>query len=165
MASFEHLRHKPATDLPQPRDFVLVCPALKSRVNLSRIVRAAGCFGIRHVIAGRPYTLDPDIVRDAMDYVTVEGRQSIPPVLKKLKQQGYALIGLEQTTDSISLFEFSFPKKMALVLGHERLGIAAESLALLDGVAEIPVYGKPLSFNVATAATMGLYEYCRQHAP
>jgi tRNA G18 (ribose-2'-O)-methylase SpoU len=35
-------------------------------------------------------------------------------------------------------------------------------LPLLDKVVEIPVYGLPHSYNVATATTMALYEYCRQ---
>jgi tRNA G18 (ribose-2'-O)-methylase SpoU len=33
----------------------------------------------------------------------------------------------------------------------------------LDDVIEIPVYGQPYSFNVATATTMAVYEYCRQY--
>jgi tRNA G18 (ribose-2'-O)-methylase SpoU len=50
-----------------------------------------------------------------------------------------------------------------LVIGHERLGITEDVLALLDHVVEIPVYGLPLAYNVATATSMALYEYCRQH--
>ena len=36
-------------------------------------------------------------------------------------------------------------------------------LKLLDDVVEIPVWGMPYSYNVATATTMALYEYCRQY--
>jgi tRNA G18 (ribose-2'-O)-methylase SpoU len=36
-------------------------------------------------------------------------------------------------------------------------------LNVLDDVIEIPVYGQPYSFNVATATTMAVYEYCRQY--
>ena len=35
-------------------------------------------------------------------------------------------------------------------------------LRMLDDVVEIPVYGLPHSYNVATATAMALYEYCRQ---
>ena len=71
-------------------------------------------------------------------------------------------MGLEQATGSLNIHEFSFPRKTVLVLGHERLGITEENLRLLDAVVEIPVYGKPDSYNVATAAAMAMYEYCRQ---
>lgn len=162
MARFEHLRHKPPSELSSVRELVLVCPSLKSRVNLSRLVRLAGCFGIPRVIACRPFSLDSDITRDATECVEIESRGAMVPVLKRLKESGYHIVGLEQTTHSTSLFDFQFPRKTALLLGHERIGIPKEQLAFVDAVIEIPVYGKPLSFNVATAGTMAVYEYCRQ---
>ncbi len=90
-------------------------------------------------------------------------KNSLPPVLKKLKEEGYTLVGLEQTTNSTRLSDYSFPKKAALVVGSEREGLSDECLALLDAVVEIPVWGMPYSYNVATATSMALYEYCRQY--
>ena len=84
------------------------------------------------------------------------------PTLKKLKEQGYPLVGLEQTTNSVLLHEYQFPRKAALVIGSERDGIADDALALLDAVVEIPVWGLPYSYNAATSAIIALYEYCRQ---
>ena len=162
MPRFEHQRHKPPTELNSARELVLVCPSLKSRVNLSRIVRAAGCFGVQRVIACRPFTIDNTIARAATEFVQIESRGALVPVLKRLKDDGYQIVGLEQTTNSQSLPEFSFPKRTALLVGHERLGIPEDQLAIVDSVVEIPVYGQPFSFNVATATTMALYEYCRQ---
>jgi tRNA G18 (ribose-2'-O)-methylase SpoU len=83
--------------------------------------------------------------------------------VRELKAEGYELIGLEQSSDSRSLHEFDFPRRAVLVLGHERTGMEADLLAAMDRVVEIPVWGKPFSYNVATAAAMALYEYCRQH--
>lgn len=162
MPRFEHQRHKPPTELQRIRELVIVCPSLKSRVNLSRIVRAAGCFGVRRVIACRPFTVDADIARAAADYVEVESRGALVPVLKRLKEDGYGIVALEQTTNSTVLPDFQFQRRTALLIGHERLGIPQEQLALVNAVVEIPVFGQPSSFNVATATTMALYEYCRQ---
>jgi tRNA G18 (ribose-2'-O)-methylase SpoU len=72
-------------------------------------------------------------------------------------------VGLEQTTNSVCLFDYSFPLKTALVIGAEREGLSQAELDRLDAVVEIPVYGQPFSYNVATATTMAVYEYCRQH--
>jgi tRNA G18 (ribose-2'-O)-methylase SpoU len=47
-------------------------------------------------------------------------------------------------------------------VGNERTGLDAPSLALVDYVVEIPVFGLPYSHNVATATAIALYEYCRQ---
>lgn len=163
MPHFEHLRHKPPSLLERPRELIVASPPLRSNVNLSRIVRLAGCCGVTRIIAAGNAKIDPEIARDAIEAVTVETRRSLAPVLKKLKdEQGYQLIGLEQTTDSENLFEARLPRRMVLVIGHERNGIADDILALLDRTIEIPVFGQPFSYNVATATTMALYEYCRQ---
>ena len=72
-------------------------------------------------------------------------------------------MGLEQTSNSESLYSASFVCKTALVVGNERMGLESTVLELLDRVVEIPVFGLPYSFNVATASAMALYEYCRQY--
>ncbi len=162
MPRFVHVRHKPPVELTRPRELIVACPPMQSHVNLSRIVRVAGCCGVAKVIACGHAKVDRKIARDGADAVVVEVHRSLPPVLKKLKADGYRLVGLEQTTNSESLYTFRFDRRTALVVGHERHGLTDEVLELLEHVVEIPVYGLPYSYNVATAATMALYEYCRQ---
>ena len=91
-----------------------------------------------------------------------EVRRSLRPVLQKLRNEGYPLIGLEQTTNSQDIHQFKFPSKCVLIIGHERKGIVDDVLEILDQTIEIPVWGEPFSYNAATAASMALYEYCRQ---
>ncbi len=158
----EQVRHQAFTKLERPRELVLVCPDFKSNVNLSRIVRLAGCCAIEKIIASGNGKIDPTIARDAMTHVAIERRRSLLPVLKKLKADGYRLVGLEQTDRSTLIHDFSFPRRTALVIGHERLGIADDQLSSLDDIIELPVYGLPYSLNVVTATTMAVYEYCKQ---
>lgn len=160
--SFEHLRHKPPTELKREREIVIAMPPMRSNINVSRIVRAAGVSGIRKVIACGSPKLDRKIARDGAEEVSVETPRTLIPVLKKLRADGFQLIGLEQATNSQSLYEFQFPRKAVLVIGHERNGISPEELLLMDAVVEIPVYGLPYSHNAATSACIAMYEYCRQ---
>ncbi|XZE17539.1 TrmH family RNA methyltransferase [Pirellulaceae bacterium SH449] len=161
---FEHIRHKPPLELLNPRGIVLVLAPMRSNVNLSRIVRLAGCFGITRVIQCGQGRVDREIARDAANVVEVIQRRTLPPVLEQLGAEGYQRVGLEQTTNSESLYTFQFVEKTALVIGSEREGLSQEELNLLDRVVEIPVYGQPHSYNVATAATMAVYEYCKQNS-
>jgi tRNA G18 (ribose-2'-O)-methylase SpoU len=162
MGEYIHQRHKSPVELDRPRELVVVCAPLRSNVNLSRIVRAAGCCGIRRVIAcGTPKVVEK-IARDGAETVALEVHRSLIPVLKELRQVGYQLVGLEQASNSKSLHAFDFDRKTALVVGNERQGLTEEELALMHHVVEIPVYGLPYSYNVATAAAIALYEYCRQ---
>ena len=94
---------------------ILACPQFRSAVNLSRIVRLAGCAGIeRMVVCGRT-KVDPRIARDGADHVELERRNSLPPVLRKLKASGACIVGLEQTDDSHSLFDYTFARNTVLV--------------------------------------------------
>jgi tRNA G18 (ribose-2'-O)-methylase SpoU len=159
---FEHIRHKPPQKLLRERELLIACSPLRSHVNLSTIIRTAGCCGVREVIATGNAKLIGRIARAGAEYVVLTTRNTLPPVLKKLKQEGYSLVGLEQTTHSTPLSAYSFAAKTALVIGSEREGLSDECLALLDAVVEIPVWGMPFSYNVATATSMAMYEYCRQ---
>jgi tRNA G18 (ribose-2'-O)-methylase SpoU len=135
---------------------------MRSNVNLSNIVRTAGCCGITRLIACGSPRIDKTIARDGADQVQIEIHRTLAPVLKELKADGYTLVGLEQTTNSISLHEYRFLRRTALVIGNERLGLTDEELRLVDNIVEIPVWGLPYAYNVANATAMALYEYCKQ---
>jgi tRNA G18 (ribose-2'-O)-methylase SpoU len=156
-------RHRPPMELDRPRGLVVACPPMRSNVNLSRIVRAASCCGVRRLICCGNAKVLTEISRETGDSIHIETHRTLPPVLKRLREEGYPLLGLEQTTGSRSLFEFPFPRKAVLVVGNERLGIEDEILRMLDHTLEIPVYGLPYAHNAATATAMALFEYCRQY--
>jgi tRNA G18 (ribose-2'-O)-methylase SpoU len=162
MADFAHERHKPPRDLARPRDLVIVCAPMRSNINLSRIARVAACCGLTRMICSGPARLSRNIARDAADTIQMESHRTLPHMLDKLREEKYRLVGLEQTTNSKDLHHYSFARRTALVIGNERTGLTDDILTMLDDVVEIPVWGLPYSYNVATAATMMLYEYCKQ---
>ena len=104
----------------------------------------------------------PPVLR-GIDLEIEQHRTLAPELLKKWKEKGWRIVGLEQTNDSYWLHEYAFPEKTLLVVGNERLGIEPEILKCLDDVVEIPMYGLPFSHNAATATAIAMYEYCRQH--
>ena len=162
MADFVHERHKPLQELAQPRELVVVCAPMRSNINLSRIARAAGCCGVTRLICCGPGKLDRKIARDAADTLQIESHRTLAPVLDKLREEGHRLVGLEQTSNSKTLHDYQFVRRTALIIGNERTGLTDDLLTKLDDVVEIPVWGLPFSYNVATATAMTLYEFCRQ---
>ncbi len=160
---YEHLRHKPPRKLAEPRPLLVVCAPLRSKVNLSRIARAASCCGVERIVCTGQAKLDKRIARDGAATLAIETHRTLPPMLEQLRGEGYRLVGLEQTTNSADLHSYAFQCRTALVIGNERTGLTPELLKLLDDVVEIPVWGMPYSYNVATATAMALYEYCRQY--
>jgi tRNA G18 (ribose-2'-O)-methylase SpoU len=163
MPEFAHERHKSPQPLSRPRELVVVCAPMRSNVNLSRIARMASCCGLARIVCTGPAKLERKIARDGADTLRLEIHRTLPPVLEALRADGYRLVGLEQASNSQNLHHYQFNRRTALVIGNERIGLTADLLRRLNDVVEIPVWGLPYSYNVATAATMALYEYCRQY--
>ena len=164
---YEHERHKPPAPLVRERELVVACPPMRSNVNLSRIVRAAACCGVRTLICCGNANVIGKIARDSLAPenpagLTVEVHRTLAPALARRRDEGYQLVALEQTTGSQCLYTFPFQRRTVLVVGNERLGLEPDVLRLVHHVVEIPVYGLPYAHNVATAAAMALYEFCRQ---
>jgi tRNA G18 (ribose-2'-O)-methylase SpoU len=141
---------------------LVVCPPFRSRVNLSRIVRTAGGCGLRRIVCIGSAKVAAKIARDSAETVAIERHRTLSPLLDRLRQDRYRLVGLEQTTGSQNLHHYAFRRRTALIVGNERKGLDDQVLTALDDVVEIPVWGLPFSYNVATATAMALYEYCRQ---
>ena len=162
MSDFVHLRHKSPTNLERPRELIVACVPMRSNVNVSQIARTASACAVEKMIICGNTSLISKIARDAVSALPISSHRSLGPVLKKLRQDGYSIVGIEQTSNSQNIHHFEFKRRTVLVVGNERLGISDEILALLDYTVEIPVWGLPHSYNAASAANMALYEYCRQ---
>jgi tRNA G18 (ribose-2'-O)-methylase SpoU len=159
-------RHKAPRTLPSRRELLVAVPDMHSQVNLARIVRTAALFGISEIIAVGRGRMDREVSRGAEEHVDIRSVRSLLHPLKRLQSDGYSVVGLEQTAQSHSMFDFRFPKRCVLLVGHERHGVADELLEVCDAIVEIPTYGTHSgSHNASTAAMIGMYEYARQHEP
>ena len=83
MNEFVHLRHKPPTELAQPRELVLAMPPMRSNVNVARIIRAAACSGVSTVIACGNVKIDPRISREGEQHLDLQIRRSLLPVVQE----------------------------------------------------------------------------------
>ncbi|WP_417427953.1 RNA methyltransferase [Halpernia sp.] len=95
---------------------------------------------------------------DSVDWVYEE---FIENCLKNLKAENYQIIGIEQTTNSISLDKFNIEKsqKYALVLGNEVDGLTENALPLYDHFLEIPQLGTKHSLNVSVCGGIVIWEF------
>lgn len=157
----KHLRHKEPTELKLPRSLILACPQFRSGVNLARMVRLAGCAGISKMVVCGSTKVDAKIARDAIETVEIIRKRTLNSWLAG-QAKNFRVVGLEQSDSSHNLFDYRYERDSILLIGNERHGIQDELLNLVDDIIEIPVYGRPLSYNVVTATTMAVYEYCRQ---
>ena len=155
---------------------VLIAHNVRSCLNVGSMLRTADGLGIERVfLTGyTPYPLlendtrMPHLARQITNRINKSalGAENMVPwshdehieaVLEKLREEGYMIVGLEQTKHSISLNEFHVDQPVALIVGREVEGIEPEVLALCDQTVEIPMRGQKESFNVSVAAAIALY--------
>lgn len=82
------------------------------------------------------------------------------PTVQQLKDKGHRIVCLEQTKDSVPYNQAAagdYRLPLTLIIGHERLGIRDELIALSDLTIDIPILGLGNSHNVATACGIVLY--------
>jgi 23S rRNA (guanosine2251-2'-O)-methyltransferase len=81
-------------------------------------------------------------------------------VAQQLKSEGYKIIAIEQTTESLSLQKFEFQKneKICLVFGNEIHGVSDAVIELCDAAIEIPQAGTKHSLNISVCVGIVLWE-------
>ena len=84
--------------------------------------------------------------------------EDIKLLIGKLKEQGMTVVAVEQTPQSVSLYEFTEPKEVAYVFGNEITGVVPEVVALCDCVVEIPMQGRKESLNVSVTTGIILFQ-------
>ncbi len=160
---------------------ILVLHNIRSVYNVGAIIRTAEGFGVSKIILSG-YTprvhdinllphlrmkLDKEIHKTALgaeDMLDIYSSGDIFCDLKKLKAQGWEIVGLENNINNSKLIQINSPSlkadlsdKIVLILGEEVNGIDYSFYDLIDQFLEIPMRGQKESFNVSVAAGIAIY--------
>lgn len=142
--------------------FVVVLDNIRSALNVGAIFRTCDGAGAAKLYLGGitpypPHNRIPKTALGAIDYVEWERNPSTTEIATKLKAEGYTLVAVEQTPDAQPFHKVDYPKKTALIFGHEITGVSPEVLELCDLTVEVPMFGRKNSLNIAT--TVGIISY------
>ncbi len=150
---------------------VLILDNIRSGLNIGSVFRTADAFAIEKVVLCGITAQPPhrEILKTALgstESVQWEYFQETTEAVRLLRQTGYQVLAIEQTTPKTWLQDFAIAKaqKYAFVLGNEVDGVDAAVLALCDGTLEIPQFGTKHSLNVAVAAGIVVWEMVRRIA-
>ena len=148
---------------PGINDIMIVLDHLKPTFNVGKIFRSADAFGARHVhLVGIDF-FDPAPAKGSFKYVPASFHNSFKDCYIALKKLGYAMFAMDPNTDQ-SLLSVKLPVKSAFIFGNEEFGFSFDFKEYPDiQVISIPQFGRVESLNVSIAASITLYEYCRQH--
>lgn len=138
---------------------------VRSMNNVGSVFRTADAFLIEKIyLCGiTPTPPHREIRKTALgaeESVAWEYCEGVLPLIAMLKQDGYTIIAVEQTTDGVFLpnFQPQTEAKLVVIFGNEVEGVSQEAVDASDIVLEIPQQGTKHSLNVSVAAGIILYD-------
>ena len=150
--------------------FVMVLDNIRSAHNVGAAFRIADAFLVEKlylcgITACPPHREIHKTSLGAESHIVWEGGADTSMILQQLKQEGYYIVGLEQTDISQSLATFSYQerRKYALVFGQEVFGVQEAVLAACDLHLEIPQHGVKHSLNVSVSRGIVLWEFVKKY--
>jgi len=150
------------------REIAVLLHDIRSTHNVGSIFRTCDALGVKKVyISGyTPTPLDrferprKDIAKVALGAEKNVEWETIPnseEKIKKLKKDGFMIVGIEQTKNSIDYKKVKINYPVLFVVGNEVGGVDKKILKFCDAFAEIPMKGKKESLNVSVAFGVALF--------
>jgi 23S rRNA (guanosine2251-2'-O)-methyltransferase len=153
--------------LAEPLPVVAVLDNVRSAFNVGSIFRTSEAARVRELLLCgiTPYPPHPQLDRTGLGTVDrVRWRHLVSTVeaVRELRGSGIPVWAVEVAEGARSLRAVTFPRPVAVIFGHETAGIGTDILRQVDGVVEIPLYGRKNSLNVASAYAVVVFEILRQ---
>ncbi|KAG6615373.1 SpoU rRNA Methylase family [Phytophthora cinnamomi] len=156
----------------RPRQPLIMCASLVDKIpNLAGLARTCEIFNAQKLIVPNVRLAQQDVTFATvsatahkwmpLEEVRPQG-DDLRQALLRWKNEGYTIVAVEQTANSVSLANYTLPRKMVLVLGREKEGIPVDVLQLVDVCVEIPQFGLVRSLNVHVSGALMLWEYTQQ---
>ena len=148
---------------------IVVLDNVRSMHNVGAVFRTADAFIIEKIVLCGITPVPPhrEIHKAALgatESVDWIFEKELSTALQNLKKEGVEIIGIEQTTNSQNIDDFSIQKnkKYALVLGNEVEGLSDEAFKSYDAFLEIPQLGTKHSLNVSVCAGIAMWEFFKK---
>lgn len=147
---------------------IIILDNIRSMHNVGATFRTADAFLIEKIILcgitpQPPHREIHKAALGATESVDWSHESDINTTISDLKNKGFEIIGIEQTSNSQMITDFTIDKtkKYALILGNEVEGISDEALENIDTFLEIPQLGTKHSLNVSVCGGIVMWEFTK----
>ena len=144
---------------------IIIADNVRSMHNVGSIFRTSDAFLVEKIyLCGiTPTPPHREIQKTALgatESVDWQYAENTLEVVNQLKKEGWTILALEQTTNSVMLDKLKIEKgeKIAIVLGNEVDGVNQEVINLCNKAVEIPQFGTKHSFNVSVSCGIMLWQ-------
>ncbi|CAI5442757.1 unnamed protein product [Caenorhabditis angaria] len=142
-ASFQRKIVKEKEEKDPEKSLIVVATLVDKPTNLGGICRTCEIFGVDSLVisdvllAGDSNFRALSMSSENWQKIEAVKPQNLLEYLQKLRTDGYTVIAVEQTTDSVMMHDFVFPKKSVIVMGDEKEGVPVHLLRAVDKTVEI----------------------------
>ena len=152
-------------ELPES-GLVVVLDNIRSAHNVGSAFRTSDSFKVDKVCLCGICAVPPsaEIHKSALgaeDSVRWVHYDNTMDAVRALKEEGFVIVSVEQTVDSVMLDSFhrDKDKKYALIFGNELAGVNQDVVDASDFSLEIPQYGTKHSLNVSVSVGVILWHF------
>ena len=145
---------------------VIVMDNIRSALNVGSVFRTSDAYLIKKIYlcgitAQPPHKEITKSAIGATDSVEWVYEREVEQCILSLKNEGFKILGIEQTDESIPLQEFKVNPALpyALVFGNEVNGLSNNVLPLLDNAIELPQFGTKHSLNISVCAGIVIWDF------
>lgn len=145
---------------------VVVLDNIRSAHNVGSVFRSSDSFKVDKVYLCGICSVPPsaEIHKSALgaeDSVAWEHYDRTMDAVSRLREEGYTVVSVEQTVDSVSLDKLSAEpgERYALVFGNEVDGVSQDVVDASAFSVEIPQFGTKHSLNVSVSAGIVLWHF------
>lgn len=161
--------HKDLSALPLTANpLILIAEAIEKPGNLGTMLRSSDAVHADAVIVCDRCTdiFNPNVVRASVGtlFTIPVLEEKSEPVLRFLKERNIQIVAATPHAEQVYT-EADLSGPVAIVVGTEQIGLSEYWMSQADIQVSIPMLGIADSLNVATAATLLLYEALRQRKP
>jgi len=151
----------------EPPPLALLLEGIGGPFNLGAMLRTAAAYRVEHLYLAA-MQIDPgsnNVGKTALGadrFVPWTSHDDLTSAIEAARAAGYAVVGLELADEAEPIHAADLTGPTCLVIGHEDRGLSKNALAACDRVVFLPQLGRIGSLNVATAASIAMYEARRQ---
>jgi TrmH family RNA methyltransferase len=142
---------------------VVILEEVRDPGNAGTIIRAADAAGADAVIltGNSVDAYNPKVVRSttgSLFHVPVAQNSTLEAAIDAVRAAGMLVLAADVKGDDLPAVRKTLGVPTAWVFGNEARGLSPDHLGLADRVVKVPIYGHAESMNLATAASVCLYQ-------
>ena len=148
---------------------IVMLDGIEDPHNFGAILRSCEAMGVNGVVVPKHGScpLNSTVAKastGAIDNVKVSEVVNLNNAIKKLKENGYWIVGAE-ANNSVDYRAVDYKGKIVLVVGSEGKGISKLVISNCDYKVKLPMVGKVNSLNVSVACAVLLYQIYNSRFP